>query len=333
VPVAILGIVVVYAIASFADGSLANRSGPVEFAILTSVVVVLLFCRWLLARGSASPSIGVTEGTRPGEGEVRAAAWPPGKFAPTTVPTMPTVPTLPTVPRAWGASASPATTPTRGSTGSTGSTGARRWGASTVEPSAPIAVPSAPAAVPTAPAAATVDHRPTPERARETREPRSVRDTPSAFEGAGATSALADYLDGRTELTNLIASVEARMPTEPEPGAQPDAAAEPEAEHSELPVVPSTKVLAQAAEQVARACELIAHACELLAERVESDRLERRTLADAVLMLAQQATPAASTPRLVNARPTRQRAIVENDGTSVDLQAAAGDLGVATRLP
>ncbi|MDP9334420.1 MAG: hypothetical protein M3Q30_14120, partial [Actinomycetota bacterium] len=69
VPFAILGIVVVYAIASFADGSLADVSGPVEAAILAGVAVVLLVCRWLLSREGSTSSSGVTERTISGGGD------------------------------------------------------------------------------------------------------------------------------------------------------------------------------------------------------------------------------------------------------------------------
>jgi hypothetical protein len=332
VGLAILGIIVAYVTASIADRSLADVSGPVEAAILAGVVAVLLFSRWLLTRdASAARSVGVTEGTLSGQDEVRAASWPPGKSAPTTTPTtMPTLSALPAVPSAWGAPAAPTALPTA----PTPSTVPSARGASDA-PEAPTVVPIASTVVPSAPPATAADKDPTPgPRARGTREHRSMRETTSALQGSGATSALAEYLDGRTELTNLIASVEARMPNDPEPSAQLDSVTDSESEHSQLSVAQSTKMLAQAVEQVARACELIAHACELFAERVESDRMERRTLADAVMMLAQQAMQPTSTPRLVNARPTRQRPILENDSTSVDLQAAAGDLGgVATRSP
>jgi hypothetical protein len=87
-------------------------------------------------------------------------------------------------------------------------------------------------------------------------------------------------------------------------------------------------MLTQAVEHVARACELIAHAFELFAERVESDRLERRTLADAVMVLAQQAAP---TPRPVSAGPARERVLLEDDIALTDPPSTAGDLGVATR--
>jgi hypothetical protein len=316
-----LGIVVVYAIASFADGSLADVSGPVEAAIVAGVAVVLLLCHWLLSReGSASPS-GVTERTISAGGDARAAAWPPGKFAPTTTPTGAS--TLPTVARAWGASASPTTTPTGGAAMPTV---ARAWGASTAEPGAP-------AAGTRAPTAAAVDRNPPPgARDRGTREIRSTRDTTFAFHGQGGTSALDEYLDGRTELVDLIARSEARLPADPEPSAHPDATAQPGADDA-YSLAQNTKMLTQAVEHVARACELIAHAFELFAERVESDRLERRTLADAVMVLAQQAAPAASTPRPVSAGPARERVLLEDDIALTDPQSIAGDLGVATRSP
>jgi hypothetical protein len=116
-------------------------------------------------------------------------------------------------------------------------------------------------------------------------------------------SALAEYLDGRNELANLIASVEARMPPEIEPDVQPDEldeAAEPGLEQSKLLLLAQNqKVLTRAVEQVGRACEMIAHACEVLAEHVESDRLDRRAFADALSTLAQQHSPSVSTPRLL----------------------------------
>jgi hypothetical protein len=316
-----LGTVVVYAIASFADGSLADVSGPVEAAIVAGVAVVLLVCHWLLSReGSASPS-GVTERTISAGGDARAAAWPPGKFAPTTTPTGAS--TLPTVARAWGASASPTTTPTGGAAMPTV---ARAWGASTAEPGAP-------AAGTRAPTAAAVDRNAPPgARDRGTREIRSTRDTTFAFHGQGGTSALDEYLDGRTELVDLIARSEARLPADPEPSAHPDATAQPGADDA-YSLAQNTKMLTQAVEHVARACELIAHAFELFAERVESDRLERRTLADAVMVLAQQAAPAASTPRPVSAGPARERVLLEDDIALTDPQSIAGDLGVATRSP
>ncbi len=315
-PFAILGIVVVYAIASFADGSLADVSGPVEAAIVAGVAAVLLLCHWLLSReGSASPGA-VTEGTL--SGEARAAEWPPGKFAPTTTPTGAS--TMPTVARAWGAPASPTTTPTGASALPTP---ARAWGAST-------AVPSAPTATAPAPAAAAVGRHPPPDaRARGTRELRT-RDTTFAFQGHGEPSALAEYLDGRTELVNLIARSEARLPADPEPSTRRDATPAPGADDDQS-LAQSNKMLTQAVEHVARACELIAHAFELFADRVESDRLERRTLADAVMMLAQQAAPAASTPRLVHTGPTRARVLGEADIALTDPQPGAGDLGVTTR--
>ena len=317
VPVAIVGIVVVYALASFADGSLAHVSGPVEVAILAGVIAVLLFSRWLLTRaGSASPNVVVAQGTGSGPGNARAASWPPGKTAPSTTPiAMPTImPTLPAVPSAWGASAAPT--------------------ASTAAPTSPTVAPNASTV---APSASTVVRMPTvvgsAPAATATREPTF------ALEGSGATSALAEYLDGRTELTNLIASVEARipseMPSEPEPDAQPDttAVAPVEADRSEVAVAESTKTLAQAVEQVTHACELIARACELFAERIESDRLERRALADAMMLLAQQAMPAASPPRLVKARASGPNLVVENGSLPTDGQTTSGDLGVAARSP
>ena len=131
---------------------------------------------------------------------------------------------------------------------------------------------------------------------------------------------------------DLIARSEARLPADPEPSAQPGATAEPVAADA-YSLAQSTKMLTQAVEHVARACELIAHAFELFAERVESDRLERRTLADAVMMLAQQAAPAASTPRPVSAGPARERVLHEDEIALTDPQSTAGDLGVASRSP
>ena len=231
-PRAILEIVALYAIASLVDGSLADVSRPVGSAIVAGVVAVLLLGRWLLTR-DGSPSRG---------GEVRAAARPPGKFAPT---------------------------------------------------------------------ATLVDRHTTPgPGARGTRGHQSTSDARPALQRSGETSELAEYLDGRTELANLIARVEARLPTGPEPSVRLDAVSHRELEDTQRSLAQSAKMLTQAVEQVARACELIAHVCELVAERVESERLERRTLADALMMLAQQPSPPASTPRFVNARPIPQRVIV-----------------------
>jgi len=343
IPVAAVGVVVVYLLASFADGSLANLSGPVEVAIVGGVLVVLLFCRWLLVRGeSASPSSAATDGTATGPGSVRAASWPPGKAAPSAMPiARPTImPTLPAAPPAWGASAAP-TASTAAPSAPTLSTSA-----STMAPSASTVV-RIPTVVGSAPAATAVDREPT--RAPRAGETRSTGDTTReaayAFEGSGATSALAECLDGRSELTNLIASVEARMPSEmpsemasePEPDAQPDAQNDAvggtEADRAEIAVAESTKTLAQAVEQVTRACELIAHACELFAERIESDRQERRTLADAMMLLAQQAMPPAATPRIVDARAARPSLVVENGSPSADRQPTSDELGVTTRTP
>src|SRR5205823_3671110 len=230
VPLAILGIVVVYAIASFADGSLADVSGPVEAAIVAGVTVVLLVCHRLLSRDeSASPS-GVTKRTI-GGGDARAAAWPPGKFAPTTTPTGAS--TVPTVARAWGAPASPTTTPTGGAALPTVP---RAWGASTAEPGAP-------AAGTRAPAAAAFDRYPRPDaRARPTDEIRRTRDTTFAFQGPAGTSALDEYLDGRTELVDLIAGSEARLPAGPKPSARPATTAEAVANDAHS-IAESTKML------------------------------------------------------------------------------------------
>ena len=305
VPVVLIGIGVVYQLTIFSDG---------RIAIVGGVEAILFFC-WLLVRGqTASPSSAATDGTATGPGNVRAASWPPGKAAPSAMPiARPTImPTLPAAPPAWGASAAP----TASTAAPTSPTVAQN--ASTVAPSASTVV-RMPTLVGSAPAATA------------TREPTF------ALEGSGATSALAEYLDGRSELTNLIASVEARMPSETpseaEPDAQPDAAGGTEADRSEIAVAESTRTLAQAVEQVTRACELIAHACELFAERIESDRQERRALADAMMLLAQQAMPPASTPRIVDARAARRNVVVENGSPPADLQPTSGDLGVITRTP
>jgi hypothetical protein len=130
----------------------------------------------------------------------------------------------------------------------------------------------------------------------------SPGNTSSGSTSSGSTSALAEYLDGRAELANLIATVEARMPPEIEldaPLDELDEAAEPGLEQSRLSLAQNTRILTRAVEQVGRACEMIAQACELLAERVESDRLERHALTEAVSTLAQQRSPSASTPKLL----------------------------------
>jgi hypothetical protein len=50
-------------------------------------------------------------------------------------------------------------------------------------------------------------------------------------------------------------------------------------------------------QELARAVEQVAQVCELLAERIESEQLERRALADAMTLLARQTLPVVSTPR------------------------------------
>ncbi len=113
------------------------------------------------------------------------------------------------------------------------------------------------------------------------------------------------------------------MPPEIEPDAPPDEldeAAEPGLEQSRLSLAQNTKILTRAVEQVGRACEMIAQACELLAERVESDRLERHALTEAVSTLAQQHAPSASTPKLLGGsvfaspvRPHDDEIVIEDD--------------------
>ena len=113
------------------------------------------------------------------------------------------------------------------------------------------------------------------------------------------------------------------MPPEIEPDApldELDEAAEPGLEQSRLSLAQNTKILTRAVEQVGRACEMIAQACELLAERVESDRLERHALTEAVSTLAQQHSPSASTPKLLGGsvfaspvRPHDDEIVIEDD--------------------
>ena len=126
-----------------------------------------------------------------------------------------------------------------------------------------------------------------------------------AFQRSGETSGFAEYVDARTELVNLIASVEARLSTAPEPSARLDVVSDSAWHDWQLSAAQNTKLLTQAAEQVAHACDLIAQACELVAERVESDRRERQTLAGEMMMAAQPAARPTSTPRLKNTRPIR----------------------------
>ncbi len=210
-----------------------------------------------------------------------------------------------------------------------------------VEPAAPVA-PVVPASVPRvepaaqvgAPAPASPISSPSAASPNGTERPTKADVVPStggrdndaggqapALHSPGAPSALAEYLDGRAELANLIAIVEARMPPEIEPDAQLDEldeAAEAGQEPSKLSLAQNTKILTRAVEQVGRACEMVAHACELLAERVESDRLERRALADAVSTLAQQHSPSASTPRLLGGSVFATPAWPQDDEIVID---------------
>jgi hypothetical protein len=97
VPLAILGIVVVYAIASLTDASLANVSVPVETAIAVGVLVVLALVRWLLTHRSAARQGRAEEGAAAALESVRAASWPPGRVTQpvAAAPPRPSAPILP----------------------------------------------------------------------------------------------------------------------------------------------------------------------------------------------------------------------------------------------
>jgi len=250
-----------------------------------------------------------------------AAAAPrvaPAPVAPTSVASV--VPATPAVPVAPVAPVAPARVAQAAPVAPTSVSASMPSVVPTV-PTGPTSVPGvapvapAPVAPPLVPGAATsppVERATKPEVAPSTGghqspgEPTPALASPGGASpestSSGSTSALAEYLEGRAELANLIATVEARMPPEIEPDApldELDETAEPGLEQSRLSLAQNTKILTRAVEQVGRACEMIAQACELLAERVESDRVERHALTEAVSTLAQQHSPPASTPKLL----------------------------------
>jgi hypothetical protein len=131
-------------------------------------------------------------------------------------------------------------------------------------------------------------------------------------------------------IAEVPVAVEVPVASVPRASVELAVASEPVESDPALLLAQNTLVLNQAIEQVARASDLIAHACELFTERIESDRAERRALADAVLTLAQQLAPAPSTPRLVGgsvfaspARPREHEIVIDDDRTDASVSAPA----------
>ena len=124
-----------------------------------------------------------------------------------------------------------------------------------------------------APIASTIDRTTTPDAA-----------------GDGVMAARAAYADARTALASLISSVETRLTTDLQPNAQPNTAPDIDRKRSEVPLAENANGLVELIERVARACESIARVCEQLGEHLESDRLERGVLIDAVMTLVQQSS-------------------------------------------
>jgi hypothetical protein len=226
VPVAILGIVAVYALANVTDSTFARLSAPLELVILVAVLAVVCVGRRFLARDFAALDLERVRSATPRSGgnDVSAASRPAGEL-------------------------------------------------------------------------------------------RSERDRRTARRSPGETTALAAYVEARAAFADVIASIETQVATDLEPNTQRFVATDIEVKHSQFSLTESMDGLSQAVRHVTQMCEV-------LAERIESDRLERRALADAVMALTQRALPSASTgPRLLGstvfaiaAPPNRDRvAIVDGN--------------------
>jgi hypothetical protein len=97
----------------------------------------------------------------------------------------------------------------------------------------PDVAPTAPPVAPMTPDARALEYL------RKIREPQPEKDAVIAVRSPGESTALSEYLNGRAELANLIADVEARMPSVVEPAP----AGEAEPQSAPAPVAPVEPVL------------------------------------------------------------------------------------------
>lgn len=197
VPLAALAILVVYALASLADGSLASLSAPLEAAVIVAVLAVVVLGRALLSRRDAKERSRVEAAQSAAAADTRAVSWPPGKVttngpAAERAPVAARMLTAPTV-------RDPATLPPAIS-------GPIRRAAESAPLTRVATPPTIAAPAPVARKTSDVPARPSLEQHGSGSETVTAAHTPRE------ANALTEYLSGREELATLIADVEARMP-------------------------------------------------------------------------------------------------------------------------